>query len=323
VTKRHYYVKRMGIKHLNRFLRANCQANIRQVSLSEFRNKTVAVDASIYLFRFQADQSLIEGMYQMVGLFRHHGVRPLFVFDGKPPPEKDEVLRRRREEKRAAERLYKEATRRLRECDADEDTADLEAEIDQLRRKFVRVTGDDIERVKTLLRLMGAAYYESPGESDGICVRLVQRKIAHACLSEDMDMFAYGCPRVLRYLSLLRGTVVQYELDGIVRTLGISKTDFRRICILAGTDYNTGNGQHVDLNRAVKMYSKFSRDTSTNDFYDWIQTNNGSVDMESLRHCEEMFDTTQYHISRDLLTHTNYDMVELRSYLREYGFVFA
>lgn len=313
----------MGIKHLNRFLRTNCQANIRQVSLSDFRNKTIAVDASIYLFRFQADESLVEGIYQMVGLFRHHGVRPLFVFDGKPPPEKDEVLRKRREEKRVAEKLYKAATQRLRECDADEDTADLEAEIDQLRRKFVRVNGDDIDRVKTLLRFMGAAYYESPGESDGICVRLVQRKIAHACLSEDMDMFAYGCPRVLRYLSLLRGTVVQYDLDGIVRTLGISKTDFRRICILAGTDYNGQVGQSVDLNRAVKLYSKFSKDTSTDDFYQWIHDNYGSIDTASLERCEELFDTTRCPISRDLLTHTNYDKNELQSFLREYGFVFA
>lgn len=313
----------MGIKHLNQFLRTNCQANIRQVSLSEYRNKTVVIDTSIYLYRFKADENLIESMFQMVGLFRYNGVRPLFVFDGKPPPEKDEVIRKRREEKKNAEQQYKIATQKLRECSLDDDTADLEAEIDQLRRKFVRITGDDINRVKNLLRFMGAAFYDSPGESDGICARIVQRKIAQACLSEDMDMFAYGCPKVLRYLSLLKGTVVQYDYDGIVKTLGLEKRDFRRICILAGTDYNNDKGQRVDWNMATKLYSKYRKDSNTQDFYSWLKIHYDRIDVNTLNKCEQMFDVSSYKISRDLLTQTNYDKEGLRDYLKIYGFVFA
>ena len=47
---------------------------------------------------------------------------------------------------------------------------------------------------------MGIAYYESEGESDYVCAKMVKQKIAFACMSEDMDMFVYGCPKVLRYL---------------------------------------------------------------------------------------------------------------------------
>ena len=46
-------------------------------------------------------------------------------------------------------------------------------------------------------------------EADELCAKLVVKK-AFACLSEDMDMFVYGCPKVLRYLSLLNETVVVY-----------------------------------------------------------------------------------------------------------------
>ena len=89
----------MGLRGLNRFLRANCQSNIRQVSLWELKGKTVVVDASIYMYRFQGDGGLIEGMYQMIGLLLHNGITPIFVFDGRPPPEKRELLEKRKQDK--------------------------------------------------------------------------------------------------------------------------------------------------------------------------------------------------------------------------------
>lgn len=313
----------MGIKYLNSFMRSNCQKNIKKICLNELRGKTIAIDASIYLYRFKSDNCLTEGMYQMIGLFRHYNVRPLFVFDGKPPPEKKEVLRKRREEKKYAEHKYNEAKERLKDYDINDDTADLEAEIDKLRRKFIRITQEDVDSVKTLMKLMGAAYYDAPGESDGICARLVQRKVAYACMSEDMDMFAYGCPRVLRYMSLLHGTVVLYDLKGILNTLKISIEDFKNICILAGTDYNTLEGHYFDLNKVVKLYSKFSKDKTSNGFYEWISNNVSNVDYESLKKCHNMFDTVHHPILRSKLIYTTYDKINLQNHLRKYGFVFA
>ena len=171
----------MGIKNLNRFLRINCPQNIRQISLWDLRGKTIAIDASIYMYRFQTDDSLIEGIYQMVALLEHCQITPIFVFDGPPPPEKAETLKRRKEEKQAAEREYKRVSDVLRNCNPDDDTSDLEAEIDNLRKQFVRLTQEDIDNVKKLLELMGVAYYESEGESDYVCAKMVQKKIAFAC----------------------------------------------------------------------------------------------------------------------------------------------
>ena len=220
----------MGLRGLNRFLRANCQRNIRQISLWELKGKTIVIDASIYMYRFQGDGGLIEGMYQMIALLRHNNITPIFVFDGKPPPEKRDILEKRKQDKIEAEKKFKEIKRQIAtSCDED-DVADLEAEADQLRRQFVRITSGDIADVKKLLEIMGISYYESEGESDGICARMVQKKIAFACLSEDMDMFVYGCPRVLRYLSLLKSSVVLYDLRGIISTLKLQFNEFRDIC---------------------------------------------------------------------------------------------
>ena len=35
----------------------------------------------IYMYHFQTDNSLIEGIYQMVALLEHCKIKPIFVFD--------------------------------------------------------------------------------------------------------------------------------------------------------------------------------------------------------------------------------------------------
>ena len=114
--------------------------------------------------------------------------------------------------------------------------------------------------MKHLLELMGIQYYECEGESDSVCAKMVQKKIAYACLSEDMDMFVYGCPRVLRYLSLLKSNVVLYDLPGILYKLGITFADFQDICVLAGTDYNTAADSNIELHRALKLFARYRRE---------------------------------------------------------------
>ena len=314
----------MGIKNLNRFLRINCPQNIRQISLWDLRGKTIAIDASIYMYRFQTDDSLIEGIYQMVALLEHCQITPIFVFDGPPPPEKAETLKRRKEEKQAAEREYKRVSDVLRNCNPDDDTSDLEAEIDNLRKQFVRLTQEDIDNVKKLLELMGVAYYESEGESDYVCAKMVQKKIAFACMSEDMDMFVYGCPKVLRYLSLLKSTVVIYDLRGILKTLNLSLNNFKQICVLSGTDYNNYNESATfDLNKVLKYYSKYCKNRSSDDFHYWISKYTGTIDYDNLSYVCNMFDLSKYSITKENLVERKEDIKEMETFLYEYGFVFV
>jgi flap endonuclease-1 len=312
----------MGLHGLNRFLRGNCQNNIRQISLWELKGKTVAVDASIYMYRFQGDGGLIEGVYQMIGLFRHNSITPLFVFDGKPPPEKRDLLEKRKQDKLVAEKKFKDIKRHIANTMNEDEVADLEAEADQLRRQFVRITGKDISNVKKLLRIMGISYYESVGESDGICAKLVKKRHAFACLSEDMDMFIYGCPRVLRYLSLLNSSVVLYDLRGIINSLRLSFNDFQNICVLAGTDYNLLSEDSLDLNRALKLYSKYSKNRNEECYIEWVSKNNYIKDTETLKKVIDMFDTNKVVIDISCMTSSAYDKDELRELLSEYGFVF-
>lgn len=315
----------MGIKNLNRFLRVNCPQNIRQISLWDLRGKTIVIDASIYMYRFQTDNSLIEGIYQMVALLEHCKIKPIFVFDGPPPPEKAETLKKRKEEKQAAEREYKRVSDVLRNCGPDDDTSDLEAEIDNLRKQFVRLTQEDIDSVKHLLQLMGVSYYESEGESDYVCAKMVKKKIAFACMSEDMDMFVYGCPKVLRYLSLLKSTVVIYDLKGILKTLKLTHNNFKQICVLSGTDYNNNETITYDLNRVLKYYSKYCKNSQEykGDFHNWISEYTNNINYDNLNYVYNMFDLTKYSISKENLIETSKESAKMEQFLYQYGFVFV
>ena len=103
----------MGIKNLNKFLKENAKESIKLGHVSELSGKRIAVDISIYMYKFASEDTLIENIYLMLSIFRYYNVIPIFVFDGKPPTEKKELLQKRREDKKEAEAEYKELKNKL------------------------------------------------------------------------------------------------------------------------------------------------------------------------------------------------------------------
>ena len=148
----------------------------------------------------------------------------------------------------------------------------------QLKKQFVYMSYEKIELVKNLIRAYGATYYDAPGEADELCAMLVIKKKVWACLSEDMDMFDYGCNRVLRYLNLTNQTIVLYYTKGILENLNMSQKEFREICVLSGTDYNmnanTDKNSSSTIYDTIKLFRKYQEQTQKNEnvsFYDWLQ----------------------------------------------------
>ena len=96
----------MGIKNLNSFIRLNCPKSIKCISVSELSGKKIAIDISIYLYKYEGDGTLIENMYLLMAIMRFYNIIPIFIFDGKPPTEKKELLQKRKEDKITAETEY-------------------------------------------------------------------------------------------------------------------------------------------------------------------------------------------------------------------------
>jgi flap endonuclease-1 len=290
----------MGIRFLNRFLKENAAPSIKLCKLAELSGKKISVDISIYMYRFASDDTLIENIYLMLSIFRYYNIIPIFVFDGKPPPEKRELLQKRKEDKEDAEKQYNKL-KNILEINNDMDDTDKQEilyNMDMLKKKFVYINKNDIESVKNLIRYYGATYYDAPGEADELCAMLTIKEKVWACLSEDMDMFVYGCPRVIRYLSLLNHTAVIYELKGILNNLGITQKELREICVLSGTDYNyESEDTNHSLTNTLKYFKKYHKSKSQLGFYEWIMENyeDDIKDYELLKKIYDIFDLNQNH----------------------------
>jgi 5'-3' exonuclease len=285
----------MGIKHLNRFLRTECCDSIKFVSIAELSGKKIAVDISIYMYKFHADNVLIENIYLMLSVFRHYKITPIFVFDGKSPTEKKALLEKRRADKKEAEKQYNKLKKELVENkDIDEaDKQELISNMDVLKKQFVYITREKIDEVKDLIRAYGATYYDAHGEADELCAQLVIKNKVWACLSEDMDMFVYGCQRVIRYISLLNHTIVLYDNKEILNTLQMTQQELREICVISGTDYNMYNDTKnmPNLQQTLKLFYKFKKQNEEPSFYEWLLKNTSYIeDYELLKNIYDLFD---------------------------------
>jgi flap endonuclease-1 len=309
----------MGIKHLNKFVKLECPGAINPIALSELSGKVVVVDASIYMYRFLAEQALLEHMYTMISLFQMHGIVPVFIFDGKPPDEKRNTLNRRKYLKQVAEMHYNKVKLEIQDQDQlqpPNEVANANHLLKALKRRFVRLHDADFDRVKTLMRALGVRYIVADGEADALCAQMVLKRKAHACMSDDTDMFVYGCPRVLRHLNLIDETCTMYDMSKILNLLGITMTEFRQICVVSGTDYNcekttatatTSSRMHLHFRLTLKLFKQYKKciqeaaETDSivaTDFYTWLHHNCCTInprwkfDYNAITAVDEMFNIT-------------------------------
>lgn len=249
----------MGIKNFNKFLRQQCTKQaIRRMTFESFKGKSIVIDTSIFLYRFKKKHALVECMFLMMSLFIHYSIRPLFIFDGKPPEEKYNLLWQRVEKKREARtklrELKKEHQRKKEEWEQKEESGieldeeqsrvieaeeeELIREMSKLEKESVFIRTNDIRLVQRMMELYSIPYITAPQEADQYCAYLVNTDQAWACMTDDMDMFMYGCKRVLRDPNLVAHDVLFYDTVEIARELNISPDVLTLLLIPSGTDYN-------------------------------------------------------------------------------------
>ena len=320
----------MGIKHLNKFLRTECGDSIKVISIAELSGKKIAVDISIYMYKYESTGSLIENMYIMLTVFRQYNIIPIFIFDGKPPTEKKALLQKRREDKKEAEKEYNILKQKLDtdNCVNNDDKQEIIASMDLLKKQFIYINKEKIEQVKNLIRSYGATYCDAPGEADELCALLVLKNKVWACLSEDMDMFVYGCTRVIRYLSLFNRTAVLYDMKGILENLSLTQKELREICVLSGTDYNIQTFDKPNLYETINLFYKYKNENENNniEFYEWIKNNSHYItDYELLQNTYNLFDfkNTNLTIFENIkIVNGPIDIENIKNILKTDGFIF-
>jgi flap endonuclease-1 len=229
----------------------------RRISLSEMSGKIIAIDAFNALYQFlsiirQPDGTPLknrdgEVTSHMSGLFYRCinllevGIKPVFVFDGKPPELKRETILARSAARMEAEVAWKEAL-----AEGDVRRAWSKA------TRASRLTGMMIEDSRTLLEHLGIPWVQAPSEGEAQASAMVSMGVAHAAASQDFDALLFGCPRLVRNLAIsgkrrlprtnkfVNVDPEEVLLDKVLGSIGVSRPQLIDMGIMMGTDFNRG-----------------------------------------------------------------------------------
>ena len=268
----------MGVRFLNTLIKRKAPSALKYVSLSQYSGKTIVVDTSIYIHKYLASNSLMESMYFMISQFKYLNITPVFIFDGVAPAEKKGVLNARASVRENAMEQYNrldtllhtsEIVGAIAEPPSSTEIAtsssssyecpeQIRRRMQSLKRRFIRISNFELNDLKRLMREFGVQYIESDGESDLLCAYIVKCGFAQACMSDDMDLFLYGCPVVIRHVNIWHSTGVEYTLDTILKDMAVSLHGFQMVCVLSGTDYTSNGGDSdIDVSKQPTRHLKF------------------------------------------------------------------
>jgi 5'-3' exonuclease len=252
----------MGINQLLKFVNKYSPESNKVISLSELSGKKIVIDSSIYMYKFKMNGDLFDNFYLLCMLFVDYSIIPVFVFDGPKSFYKRHTINRRYKNKM-------NAVNKLNTIVSSKTPVSYK-QMNTMKKKCVRITDDDVFMVKELLNTLGIMYIDAPYEADEICAKFVLDKKVYACLSDDTDMFAYGCSKILTNIDLFQETVTMYTTSRILRSLRLSQTTFRELCILAGSDYNKSYGSmELHYNR----YKEYKKEKTKKSYLQWLFDN--------------------------------------------------
>ena len=227
----------MGIKDLKTLIRKHSPNGIATRNLSHYANKTVAIDTSIYFYRFLAYGNHLSGFVRQILLLLENGITPLYIFDGKPPDEKYEVINERKIKKEKSLALKEQIEKKLDITDDPNEIKMLQKQLFDINRKLIWVSPEHISSAKELFRLFGVPYLDADGEAEILCAKMCQRGLVQACLSEDTDLLPNGACIFINNFKVSYKYIQEFNLGNILKDMGLTMEQFVDLCILCGCDY--------------------------------------------------------------------------------------
>jgi len=247
-----------------------------KTKLESFSNKVIAIDAYNAIYQFLASIRGPDGMQltdtegritsHLSGLlyrninFLSLGIKPVWVFDGKPPSLKTAEIERRRQIKKDATVKYEKAI--------------AEGQMEDARKYAQQTTSMKdgmVKESKQLLGYFGIPFIEAPSEGEATAAHLTNTGQAYASASQDFDSILLGAKRLIRNFTNSgrrkipnRNTYIEIEPEIIesaktLEALQITKEQLVDIGILIGTDFNPDGFERVGPKTALKMIKQYSR----------------------------------------------------------------
>jgi flap endonuclease-1 len=321
----------MGIPKLNKLLVEQCsQQSIYKIHLQSLSGKKVAVDISIYLYRFLSDGNFMEHLYLFLSIFKFYNIEPIFVFDGKPPAEKNGTIQRRKDDRKEANNDYNELEKLLVNA-TDEERIEIEKKMSSLKRKMVRVRWAQIDKTIELIEAYGFKYYLAPHEADQLCIYLNHIGEVHAIVSDDMDMIVAGCSHVIRSINMSTREAMFYDTEKILIDMKLTKDEFIQIAVLSGTDYELSeNKPSIPIKRCYEYHRKYkSENNDRTTFYEWLVNNNLRTNCDDLINICKLFDISysinEMHefVESKKMSKPRLSVSAIKSIMQNYNFIFV
>jgi flap endonuclease-1 len=242
----------------------------KELSTKDLKDKILAVDSMNLLYQFlttirSMDGSALTDSYgnvtsHLIGLFSRttvlmeKGLKLVFVFDGKAPD-----IKKKTWEQRAA--VKKEASLKLKEA---EEAGNVE-EMRKFASRTVILTKEMIADAKAILSALGLPIVQAPSEGEAQTAYMVKKGDCYASISQDYDNLIFGCPLLVRNLSLegkrKRAGKFAYQtvkpemilLRDVLQELQLGIDELIVLAILVGTDYNPGGIKGIGPKKGLKL----------------------------------------------------------------------
>jgi len=246
---------------------------LEEISFGELNDKVVAVDAMNTMYQFlsiirQRDgtplkdsngdvTSHLSGLfYRSINLLEKN-IRPVYVFDGKPPQLKSKEAKERRKKREEARKEWE----KLKE----------EGKISEAYSKATqssKLTGDMIEEAQKLLDAMGLPYIVAESEGEAQAAFMVQNNSVYAVGSQDWDCLLFGADIMVRNLTSRKTrktssggrkevSTERVILSDVLNQLEVSHEELQWLGILVGTDFNPDGVYGVGPKTALKLVKEY------------------------------------------------------------------
>lgn len=246
----------------------------KEITLVDLKGKAISIDAYNALYQFLAIIRQPDGtplkdnqgrvtshlsglLYRTVNLVEN-SIKPVYVFDGKPPELKAIEIERRKAVKEEAVKKYEEALAR-----GDFEAARMYAQATSV------LTENMVNQAKRLLDLMGIPYVQAPSEGEAQAAYMAKKGDVFACGSQDYDSLLFGAPRLVRNISITgrrklprKNVYIEVKpeliaLDEVLSDLNISREQLIDIAILVGTDYNPEGIKGIGPKKALTLIKQY------------------------------------------------------------------
>ena len=266
----------MGIKRLHKFL-SEKKLIKKYDSMEKFmqhnnirKSRIVAVDIMLYIYKYKYSYGdPIYGFMKQIIHFLNNKIIPLYVFDGVPINEKSFIINNRKNRKRNLVEKINVLKEELKISDREE-ISDISTKIEKLKKSYINITNTDIKNIQQLLRICNIPFIQSCNEADISIAKLYKEKRISCCLSEDMDILAFGCKKMIK---LFKSNIYEYNLDHILQNLKLSHDQFIDMCILFGCDYI----KPIIKNEPNKIYNRISNKEPIREI---VSENNDTCDID-------------------------------------------